>query len=64
MRASLALTPPTVVRKLGRGGTSHIRNTAGMLLTHPYAAPDVAAELSLFVVHTYPAHDDARVGVR
>jgi len=29
---------------------------------HPYAVPDVAAELSLFVVHTYPAHDDARVG--
>jgi hypothetical protein len=27
-------------------------------------AHDVAAELSLFVVHNYAAHDDARVGVR
>jgi hypothetical protein len=39
------------------------RRTSGTLpgcsWPHPYAAPDVAAELSLFVVHTYPAHDDA-----
>ena len=27
-------------------------------------AHDVAAELSLFVVHTYAAHDDARIGLR
>jgi hypothetical protein len=27
-------------------------------------AHDVAAELSLFVVHNYAAHDDARVAVR
>jgi hypothetical protein len=64
MRALLALTPPTVVRKLGRGGTSHIRNTAGMLLTHPYAAPDVAAELSLFVVPPTRRMTTPELGVR
>jgi hypothetical protein len=30
----------------------------------PYDAHDGAADLSLFVVHTYSAHDDARVAVR
>lgn len=65
MQALLALTPPTAVPKLGRGGTLHIRNTAGTLLaSSPYDAHDVAAELSLFVVHIYAAHDDARVAVR
>jgi hypothetical protein len=64
MRALLALTPPTVVPKLGRGGTPHIRNTLpGRSRLIPYDAHEVAVELSLFVVHNYAAHDDARVAV-
>jgi hypothetical protein len=65
MRALLTLTPPTVVPKLGQGGTPYIRNTAGTLLASlAYDAHDVAADHSLLVVHNYAAHDDARVAVR
>jgi hypothetical protein len=49
-RASLALTPPTGVPKLVRGGTPRIRTLPGRSW-HPYAAHDVAVELSLFVIH-------------
>lgn len=33
-------------------------------LPHPLCCSRRCAELSLFVVHNYSAHDDARVGVR
>jgi hypothetical protein len=39
----------------------HCRDAPGLV---PYDAHDGAADLSLFVVHTYSAHDDARVTVR
>jgi hypothetical protein len=39
----------------------HCRDAPGLI---PYAAHEVAAELSRLVVHTYVAYDDAGVGVR
>jgi hypothetical protein len=36
----------------------------GGLVSFPYAAHEVAAELSRLVVHTYVAYDDAGVAVR
>jgi hypothetical protein len=35
-----------------------------LLASSPYDARDVVAELSLFVVLTYAAHDNARAAVR
>jgi hypothetical protein len=39
----------------------HCRDAPGLI---PYAAHEVAAELSRLVVHTYVAYDDAGVAVR
>jgi hypothetical protein len=39
----------------------HCRDAPGLI---PYAAYEVAAELSRLIVHTYVAYDDAGVAVR
>jgi hypothetical protein len=43
-----------------RRTSKHCRDAPGLI---PYDAHDVAAELSLFIVHNYAAHDDARIAV-